>query len=157
MTPLRCYLSIKRVIYEMNHIEPHVYTEDQYRNLGVFNAWNILLDAHNAVVYGFVKYRLPEPGKAIDVAEAEAHIAHIEKEWEAERQKRDPSHQWTGAPPFTAMPVNAKLYLHSVLAEKEPVEFKRTPHETHPPVIPITSLSLGERIRRWFGGKIRSR
>lgn len=99
----------------MNHIEPRVYTDDQYRRIGVLGAWNTLFDAHNAISYGFIKYRLPEPGKPIDVAEAEAHVIRIEKEWEAERQRRDPTQQWTGAPPFSTMPLNAKLYLHSVL------------------------------------------
>jgi hypothetical protein len=99
----------------MNHIEPREYSDIQYREIGVLGHWNILLDIHNALVYGFVQNRLPEPGRSIDVAEAEAHVASIEKEWEAERLRRNSTQQWTGAPPFSVMPVNAKLYLHSVL------------------------------------------
>ena len=101
----------------MNHIEPRPYTDEQYRQSGVLGDWNTLLDIYNAVHYGYAQYRLPTPGKPIDVAEAETHIAKVEREWEAERQKRDPTQQWTGAPPFLTMPLNAKLFLHSVLLE----------------------------------------
>ena len=101
----------------MNHIEPRVYTDQQYIEIGALEAWQILLDIHNAELYGFVQNRLPEPGRAIDVAESEAHVANIEKEWEAEKLKRDFSNQWTGAPPFSKMSLNAKLYLHTVLID----------------------------------------
>ncbi len=99
----------------MNHIEPQAYTDLQYRQIGELGAWHTLLDIHNAVLYGFINCRLPQPGRSVDVAEAEAHIASIEREWEAESLRRDTTHQWSGAPPLSNMPLNAKLYLHSVL------------------------------------------
>ncbi len=102
----------------MNHLERQAWPDDEYQRKGVRSAWNFLLDAHNAIQYGFVQCRLPEPGKPIDVAEAEAHATRIEKEWQAESQRRDLTHQWTGAPAFSAMPLNAKLYLHSVLSDE---------------------------------------
>jgi len=101
----------------MRHLERRVYSDYQYREIGVLGLWNTLLDIHNAVLYGFVQNRLPEPGQAIDLAEAEEHVANVEKEWQAEKQKRDFSNEWTGAPPLSSMPVNAKLYLHSVLRD----------------------------------------
>ncbi len=101
----------------MNHIEMRVYPEQQYREIGALEAWNTLLDIHNSMVYGFVQNRLPEPGREIDVAEAEDHVANVEKEWDAEAKGRDPAKQWSGSPPFTQMPINAKLYLHSVLRD----------------------------------------
>ncbi len=101
----------------MRHIEPRVYSDNQYREIGMLDCWYALLDIHNAVVYGFAQNRLPEPGRKIDVAEAEVHIYHVEKEWEAEKLKRDFSNEWTGAPSFTRMPLNAKLYLHTVLRD----------------------------------------
>ncbi len=106
----------------MNHLETRLYTDEQYQRIGMLDAWHILLDAHNGLLYGFIENRLPEPGKAIDVSEAETHISHIEKEWEAERKARDFTNQWTGAPDITSMPLNAKLYLHSVLPEKSAYE-----------------------------------
>jgi hypothetical protein len=102
----------------VRHIEPRVYSDQQYIEIGALEPWKILLDIHNAVVYGFVQNRLPEPGRPIDTAEAEDHIANVEKEWLAEKVKRDFSHEWTGAPPFTKMSQNAKLYLHSVLHDE---------------------------------------
>ncbi len=99
----------------MSHMEPREYSDVQYRQIGMLGNWNILLDAHNAMRYGFLQCRLPKPGKPIDIMEAEAHIARIENEWEVESLRRDPTRQWTGAPPFTKMPLDAKLYLHSVL------------------------------------------
>jgi hypothetical protein len=102
----------------MRHIEPRVYSDNQYREIGMLDSWHTLLDIHNAVMYGFVNNRLPEPGRPIEVKEAETHVQHIEKEWEAEKLKRDFSNEWTGAPPFTRMPVNAKLYLHTVLQDE---------------------------------------
>ncbi len=107
---------------KMSHIEPHLYTDEQYQRIGMLDAWHTLLDAHNALLYGFIQNRLPEPGKAIDITEAENHISRIEKEWEAEKQIRDSGHQWTGAPAFSTMPLNAKLYLHSVLLDVLPDE-----------------------------------
>ncbi len=101
----------------MSHIEPWVYSERQYRELGTFRAWNILLDIHNAVVYGFEKNRMPEPGKDISVAEAEAHVTNIQKEWELEAKGRDLGLEWSGSPPFTKMSQNAKLYLHEILKD----------------------------------------
>jgi hypothetical protein len=103
--------------HPMNHIERQAYKDELYQQVGVLGAWNALLDAHNAVLYGFVQYRLPEPGKSINVLEAEAHVARIEREWESEGQRRDPYRHWAGAPSFSTMPLNAKLYLHSVLLD----------------------------------------
>ncbi len=102
----------------MRHIEPRVYSDQQYIEIGALEMWKTLLDIHNAVVYGFAQNRLPQPGRPIDVKEAENHIAHVEEEWQAEKVKRDFSLEWTGAPPFTKMPQNAKLYLHSVLRDE---------------------------------------
>lgn len=101
----------------MRHIEPRVYTDLQYREIGMLDCWHTLLDIHNAVMYGFVDNRLPEPGRPIDVDDAEIHVYHVEKEWEAEKLKRDFSNEWTGAPSFTNMPLNAKLYLHAALRD----------------------------------------
>jgi hypothetical protein len=103
--------------YPVRHLEPRVYSDQQYREIGALEAWHILLDIHNAVLYGFTQCRMPEPGRSIDIAEAEDHVVNIEKEWLAEKVKRDFSNEWTGAPPFTKMPQNAKLYLHSVLRD----------------------------------------
>jgi hypothetical protein len=102
----------------VKHIENRVYSDHQYVEIGAMGAWNILLDIHNAVVYGFSQYRLPEPGRPIDVAEAEKHVANVEREWLSEKLKRDFSNEWTGAPPFTTMAPEAKLYLHSVLRDE---------------------------------------
>jgi hypothetical protein len=99
----------------VNHIERRVYSDHQYIDIGALDAWHILLDIHNALVYGFIDNRLPEPGRSIDVTEAEEHVANVEKEWQSEKMRRDFSNDWTGSPPFSTMPVNAKLYLHSVL------------------------------------------
>lgn len=132
----------------MNHIEPRICTEHQYRQMRMLSAWATLLDIHNAIVYGFVQYRLPEPGKPIDVAEAEAHVAHIEKEWEAESQRRDLDHQWTGAPPFSKMPLNAKLYLHSVLLEVRSGELGSPKRNFQPPAQEEV-LYLHRMIDRW--------
>jgi hypothetical protein len=101
----------------LKHIEPRVYSDYQYREIGALVPWYILLDIHNAIAYGFVRNRLPEPGRSIDVAKAEAHIENIEREWQAEKLKRDFSNEWTGAPPFSALPLNAKLYLHTILRD----------------------------------------
>ena len=81
-------------------------------------AWEILLDIHNAIAYGFIQNRLPAPGRPISIQEAENHMVNIEKEWLSEKLKRDFSNEWTGAPPFTSMDINAKLYLHSVLRDE---------------------------------------
>ncbi len=102
----------------MRHIEPRVYSDNQYREIGMLECWHILLDIHNAVLYGFSENRLPEPGRPIDVKEAETHVQRIEKEWEAEKLKRDFSNEWAGAPTLTRMPQNTKLYLHSVLQDE---------------------------------------
>jgi hypothetical protein len=102
----------------MSHIEHRVYSDEQYHEIGAMGAWNILLDIHNAVAYGFVQNRLPEPGRSISLQDAENHVANIEKEWLSEKLKRDFSNEWTGAPPFTSMNMNAKLYLHSVLRDE---------------------------------------
>jgi len=101
----------------MNHIETRVYSEQQYNEIGALEAWNILLDIHNAILYGFVQYRLPEPGRAIDTARADAHVHNIEREWLSEKLKRDFSNEWSGAPPLSEMPPNARYYLHSVLTD----------------------------------------
>ena len=101
----------------MSHIEHRTYTDEQYEYIGMLESWTILLDIHNAVQYGFAENRLPEPGRTIDVEEAEKHVRNIEKEWSLEANKRDLDNVWTGAPPFSRMPVNAKLYLHSVLRD----------------------------------------
>jgi hypothetical protein len=102
----------------VSHIEKWVYPEEQYVQIGALEPWKLMLDIHNAILYGFVEDRLPEPGRAIDIAEAEAHVEHMEAEWEREAQGRDPSGLWTGAPPLSAMPLNAKLYLHSVQCDE---------------------------------------
>lgn len=102
----------------MSHIETRSYTDEGYQSLGMLGCWTILLDISNALRYGFEQNRLPEPGAAIDITEAENHISNIEKEWAAEKAKRDFSNQWAAAPPFSSMPQNAKLYLHSVLREE---------------------------------------
>jgi|WetSurMetagenome_2_1015567.scaffolds.fasta_scaffold821761_2 hypothetical protein len=115
----------------MSHIEPRVYPEWQYREIGAFRAWNILLDIHNAVLYGFAGNRLPEPGKSINVAEAEAHVVNIQKEWEAEARGRDLSHEWTGSPPFTSMPQNAKLYLHEILQDAKQTGWRENDSQSH--------------------------
>lgn len=115
----------------MSHIEKWVYPEQQYVEIGALEPWNLTLDIHNAIRYGFINNRLPQPGRAIDIKEAEAHIANMEMEWAKEAQGRDPSGQWTGPPPLSNMPQNAKLYLHTVLQDswqgwrstKAPVEF----------------------------------
>jgi hypothetical protein len=101
----------------MRHIETRTYTDEGYKFIGMFESWNILLDIHNAVMYGFADCRLPEPGKEIDVNEAEAHVANIEREWVAEKMKRDFCNDWTGGPPFSTMPLNTKLYLSSTLRD----------------------------------------
>ncbi len=101
----------------MKHIETRTYTDEGYKFIGMFESWNILLDIHNAVLYGYTDCRMPEPGRDIDVNEAEDHVANIEKEWEAEKAKRDFCNDWTGSPPFTSMPLNTKLYLHSILRD----------------------------------------
>ena len=112
----------------MSHVETRTYSDESYESLGVMGCWGILLDIANAVRYEFTQNRLPEPGRAIDVAEAEAHITNIEKEWSAEKIKRDFCNRWAPAPSFSTMPLNAKLYLHSVLRDEwncsmgEPVE-----------------------------------
>ncbi len=116
----------------MKHIEPRVYSDFQYREIGALVPWHILLDIHNAVLYGFSQCRLPEPGRPIDVDEAEAHIVNIEKEWLAEKTKRDFSNEWTGAPPFTKMSKNAKLYLHTVLRDAWQ-DSEKTARETRAP------------------------
>jgi hypothetical protein len=102
----------------MSHIEHRVYSDEQYHEIGAMGAWNILLDAHNAIAYRFIQNRLPQPGRPISIQEAEYHVANIEKEWLSEKLKRDFSNEWTGAPPFTSMSPNAKLYLHSVLKDE---------------------------------------
>lgn len=101
----------------MKHIETRVYRDYQYREIGALEPWNVLLDIHNAIVYGFSQYRLPEPGRQIDMEESEAHVLNIQSEWAAEANKRDLDHNWTGSPPFSNMSTNAKLYLHSVLKD----------------------------------------
>lgn len=101
----------------MSHIERRIYSEEQYQQIGMVESWGILLDIHNALYYGFVNNRLPEPGRPIDVKETEDHIHNIEKEWREEKERRDPSDNWAGAPQFTKMPMEAKLYLHSVLRD----------------------------------------
>ncbi len=83
----------------------------------MLECWHTLLDIHNALVYGFIQNRMPEPGRTIDIEDANIHVYHIEKEWEAEKLKRDFSNEWSGAPPFSRMPSNAKLYLHTVLRD----------------------------------------
>ncbi len=101
----------------MSHIEHRTYTDEQYQYIGMLDSWTILLDIHNALRYGFAQYRLPEPGRSIDIEEAEDHVKRIEREWRAEKLKRDFSNEWAGAPPFSTMSINAKLYLHSVLRD----------------------------------------
>jgi hypothetical protein len=101
----------------MKHIETRVYRDYQYREIGALEPWNVLLDIHNAIVYGFSQYRLPEPGRLIDIEESESHVLNIQSEWEAEAKKRDLDHNWTGSPPFSNLSTNAKLYLHSVLKD----------------------------------------
>lgn len=108
----------------MNHLEPREYSDIQYLQIGMLRNWNFLLDIHNAMRYGFIQYRLPKPGKPIDPGQAEAHIEHIGKEWKEESLRRDPGHRWTGAPPLTKMPLNAKLYLHSVLGIERSNDWK---------------------------------
>ncbi len=102
----------------MKHIENRVYSDRQYIEIGALEAWHILLDIHNAVLYGYAENRLPEPGRPIDTAEAEQHVVNIEREWRSEKIKRDFSNDWSGAPPLTQMPLNARLYLHSVLRDE---------------------------------------
>ncbi|MBI2869872.1 MAG: hypothetical protein HYX96_08620 [Chloroflexi bacterium] len=109
----------------MSHIQAQDYSDEEYIRKGVLGAWRILLDAHNAVMHDFIRYRLPQPGRPIDVTKAEAHVERIEREWEAERYRRNLGNRWTGPPPFTRMPLNAKLYLHSVLGDEKLGE---TPH-----------------------------
>ena len=101
----------------MKHIETRTYTDEQYQYIGMLECWTILLDIHNALQYGFVQCRLPEPGRSIDVEEAEDHVNHIEREWRAEKLKRDFSNEWAGSPPLSNMSTNAKLYLHTVLRD----------------------------------------
>jgi hypothetical protein len=101
----------------MRHIEPHIYQDNQYTRIGALVPWTILLDIHNAIRYGFTQYRLPEPGRTIDIKEAERHVAQIEREWRIEAEARDIKHEWTGAPPFSKLPTETKLYLHSVLRD----------------------------------------
>ena len=110
----------------MNHIERQIYSEEQYHQIGMFESWNILLDIHNAVMYGFIETRLPEPGRPIDIKETEDHIANIEKEWREEKERRDPSNTWSGAPQFSKMPIEAKLYLHSILQDAKQAALKST-------------------------------
>jgi hypothetical protein len=115
----------------MKHIEPRVYSDNQYQEIAMMDCWYTLLDIHNAVQYGFVDNRLAEPGRTIDTQDAEIHVAHVENEWEAEKQKRDFSNEWTGAPPLTKMPLNAKLYLHTVLVD----EWSKNRIERNPPAV----------------------
>ncbi len=116
----------------MSHLERRVYSDQQYQEIGAMGAWNILLDIHNAIAYGFIGCRLPEPGRPIDIAEAEAHVANIEKEWTAEKLKRDFSNEWSGSPNFSAMPKDAKLYLHSVLVDEW--KHNMSPREVNDPL-----------------------
>ncbi len=60
--------------------------------------------------------------------DAETHVARIENEWKEESLRRDPVQQWTGAPPLTQMPLEAKLYLHSVLNVERAIDW-RVPDE----------------------------
>ena len=101
----------------MNLIEPRVYSEYEYLQIHALELWEILLDIHNAVLYGFAHNRLAEPGKPINVTEAEEHILNIQHEWDQEARVRDLDHEWTGAPPLTSLPDNAKQYLHSRIRE----------------------------------------
>lgn len=128
----------------MNHIERRIYPEEQYRQIGMVESWGILLDIHNALQYGFIQNRLPEPGRPIDAEETEAHVFNIEKEWREEKERRDSSDNWAGAPKFSRMPQQAKFYLHSILrdakieslkAMKEPVETE-APYNYWPEVVP---------------------
>ncbi len=116
----------------MNHIERREYSDFQYRQIGMLSNWHALLDIHNALRYGFIQYRLPKPGKSIDTEEAEAHVVRIEKEWKEESLRRDPGQQWTGAPPLSRIPIDAKLYLHSIL-NKERINDWRVPDEAREP------------------------
>jgi hypothetical protein len=101
----------------MSHIERRIYRDQQYQEIGALESWSILLDIHNALVYGFIECRLPEPGRPISVSEAEKHISSIELEWQAEARKRDLDNEWSGSPPISRMPLEAKLYLHSILQD----------------------------------------
>jgi hypothetical protein len=101
----------------MRHLEKRVYHDYQYTNIGALVPWTILLDIHNAILYGFAQYRWPEPGRSIDIEVAEKHVAKIEQEWRFEAHMQDLDQEWTGAPPLSTMSKEAKLYLHSVLQD----------------------------------------
>jgi hypothetical protein len=131
----------------MNHTERREYSDFQYRQIGMLGNWHALLDIHNAVRYGFLQYRFPKPGKPIDTEEAEAHIVRIEKEWREESLRRDPGQQWTGAPPLTKIPLDAKLYLHSVL-NKESTNDWRVPDELREPRDDVSLHDFDQMILR---------
>ena len=106
--------------------ERQFYTKDSYIAIGQWDNWCNLLDMANAVRYGFTQYRLPKPGKAIDIQEADERVKRIDREWAAEHAVRGKVFE-KPCPDFSACSMEEKCYLHSILdlpvPETDPVEW----------------------------------
>lgn len=118
--PFRAFLTCRDVnslwIWEM--YDPRGLREGQpikpfsaastYKDIGCWEIWELLLDAHNSIQFGF--QRLPEPGMPINVASALRKVNQIENEWNKEWMKRDKGHLYSGPVRFSNMPQNAQLW-----------------------------------------------
>lgn len=91
------------------------WTEGEYRRAGTWQAWRALLIATNAILYGFADSLQPTPGRWFDVSKAQEHVKRVEDKWTREMVHRGYKDSFSGAPPFSKMPVLAQLWLHEQL------------------------------------------
>lgn len=92
--------------------------QPSYDAIGAWGAWNLLVEAANALEFGFAKYRLPTPGKPISVDAALADVQRIQNGWQKEANIRDRGGNYSGAPHLTELPLNAQFWLHERLEEE---------------------------------------
>ena len=111
-------------------VESNMWPQYDYTKKGTWTRWLTLLDMDNSIRHGFSQYRLPTPGKQVDVGSSLRHAETIELEWAKECATRNREGQYSGAPPVTALPLQAKVYLHQVIEEqKEEAPYHPAPED----------------------------
>lgn len=113
-------------------IKPYMNHPPAYEVKGTWGLWLLLVDAYNVLRYGFPRF--PMPGSEIDVQEAETLVAKMEAGWQNEARTRDREHHFSGAPKFTELPLNAKLWLYQEVerlkaAREPPAPSEQTNYE----------------------------
>jgi hypothetical protein len=100
--------------------------DSEYEAKGQLENFRVLMEVANAIRYGRTGSIRADPRVIVNAEEAEARMRLIEEEWTVEWRGR--GKPWESpCPKFTALPLNAKLYLHSRLKPNQSPTVKSEP------------------------------